>query len=577
MHLDTFIFSALLLLAVTSVAVTLFRHLGLGSILGLLIAGVVVGPHSPGPYVTAHVEDVRHFTELGVVLLMFVIGLEMRPTRLWSMRRYLFGLGSLQILLVGLAITLYVSIGVKSWQTALLIGLTLSLSSTAFVMQLLQERGELASKHGSGTFAILLMQDLAVVPLLALVALLSNNTAISSSIPLWQQLLILAGIFAVLWIFGLKIVPMALEWLARHDNREAFLLVVLLAVFFAAWMMHRAGLSMALGAFIMGMLLSGSSYNMQIRAFIEPYKGLLMSLFFVAVGMSIDLGALTERPLLFIGHTVVLISIKLLVLFPLAIAFGYSRGEATRITFLLAQAGEFGFVLFGSALALKVIDEEIFLMAVAVISLSMMFTPLLIRLGDWLARYLEKSSHGSSVPAREGLELEERSVLIGGYGRVGHTVATLLQTSGIPFIAFDTNPAHVKRGTANGHPVLYGDISDPELLAAAHAERSSLVVLTIDHGPTVMRAVSHFRNTYPRIPVIARARDLEASGQLLKAGATQAFPEAIEASLRLGAEALKMVGASEDNVQLLMDGIRSGGYQMVQQEKKVNPSPGKVG
>ncbi|WP_029134974.1 cation:proton antiporter [Sedimenticola selenatireducens] len=577
MHLDTFIFSALLLLAVTSVAVTLFRHLGLGSILGLLIAGVVVGPHSPGPYVTAHVEDVRHFTELGVVLLMFVIGLEMRPTRLWSMRRYLFGLGSLQILLVGLAITLYVSIGVKSWQTALLIGLTLSLSSTAFVMQLLQERGELASKHGSGTFAILLMQDLAVVPLLALVALLSNNTAISSSIPLWQQLLILAGIFAVLWIFGLKIVPMALEWLARHDNREAFLLVVLLAVFFAAWMMHRAGLSMALGAFIMGMLLSGSSYNMQIRAFIEPYKGLLMSLFFVAVGMSIDLGALTERPLLFIGHTVVLISIKLLVLFPLAIAFGYSRGEATRITFLLAQAGEFGFVLFGSALALKVIDEEIFIMSVAVISLSMMFTPLLIRLGDWLARYLEKSSHGSSAPSREGLELEERSVLIGGYGRVGHTVATLLQTSGIPFIAFDTNPAHVKRGTANGHPVLYGDISDPELLAAAHAERSSLVVLTIDHGPTVMRAVSHFRNTYPRIPVIARARDLEASGQLLKAGATQAFPEAIEASLRLGAEALKMVGASEDNVQLLMDGIRSGGYQMVQQEKKVNPSPGKVG
>jgi len=576
-HLDTFIFSALLLLAVTSVAVTLFRHLGLGSILGLLIAGVVVGPHSPGPYVTAHVEDVRHFTELGVVLLMFVIGLEMRPTRLWSMRRYLFGLGSLQILLVGLAITLYVSIGVKSWQTALLIGLTLSLSSTAFVMQLLQERGELASKHGSGTFAILLMQDLAVVPLLALVALLSNNTAISSSIPLWQQLLILAGIFAVLWIFGLKIVPMALEWLARHDNREAFLLVVLLAVFFAAWMMHRAGLSMALGAFIMGMLLSGSSYNMQIRAFIEPYKGLLMSLFFVAVGMSIDLGALTERPLLFIGHTVVLISIKLLVLFPLAIAFGYSRGEATRITFLLAQAGEFGFVLFGSALALKVIDEEIFIMSVAVISLSMMFTPLLIRLGDWLARYLEKSSHGSSAPSREGLELEERSVLIGGYGRVGHTVATLLQTSGIPFIAFDTNPAHVKRGTANGHPVLYGDISDPELLAAAHAERSSLVVLTIDHGPTVMRAVSHFRNTYPRIPVIARARDLEASGQLLKAGATQAFPEAIEASLRLGAEALKMVGASEDNVQLLMDGIRSGGYQMVQQEKKVNPSPGKVG
>jgi glutathione-regulated potassium-efflux system protein KefB len=570
-YLDSFIFSALLLLAVTSVAVALFRHLGLGSILGLLIAGVVVGPHSPGPYVTAHVEDVRHFTELGVVLLMFVIGLEMRPTRLWSMRRYLFGLGSLQILLVGLAITLYVSMGMDSWPTALLIGLTLSLSSTAFVMQLLQERGELASRHGTGTFAILLMQDLAVVPLLALVPLLSDETAIASGIPLWQQLLILAGMFAVLWLFGLRIVPLALEWLARHDNREAFLLVVLLAVFFAAWMMHQAGLSMALGAFIMGMLLSGSNYNMQIRAFIEPYKGLLMSLFFVAVGMSIDLGALAEQPLMFIGHTMVLVGIKLAVLFPLAIAFGYSRGEATRITFLLAQAGEFGFVLFGSALALKVIDEGTFIMAVAVISLSMLITPLLIRFGDRLARSLEGEQRAGDDHTAKGVEVAERSVLIGGYGRVGHTVATLLQASGIPFVAFDTNPDHVKRGQADGLPVHYGDISDPELLAAAHVERCSLVVLTIDRSATVLHAVSHLRNTYPRIPVIARARDLEASAHLLKAGATQAFPEAIEASLRLGAEALRLVGAPEDNVQLLMEGIRSRGYQLVQQGKNSGP------
>ncbi|WP_428623506.1 cation:proton antiporter [Sedimenticola sp.] len=572
MHLDTFIFSALLLLAVTSVAVALFRHLGLGSILGLLIAGVVVGPHSPGPYVTDHVEDVRHFTELGVVLLMFVIGLEMRPERLWSMRRNLFGLGSLQIILVGLAITLYVSLSVNSWPTALLIGLTLSLSSTAFVMQLLQERGELASQHGNATFAILLMQDLAVVPLLAMVPLLSESTPISSGIPMWQQLLILTGMFVVLWIFGLKIVPMALEWLARHDNREAFLLVVLLAVFFAAWMMHQAGLSMALGAFIMGMLLSGSSYNMQVRAFIEPYKGLLMSLFFVAVGMSINLGALAERPMAFIGHTTVLIGIKLLVLFPLAIAFGYSRGDATRITFLLAQAGEFGFVLFGSALALGVINADIFIMAVAVISLSMLFTPLLIQLGDGLAKRLDKVTLSNAEHTTSGLQMAERSVLIGGYGRVGHTVATLLQTSGIQFIAFDTNPLHVERGNSNGHQVLYGDISDPELLAAAHVERSSLVVLTIDHGPTMLRAVSHIRNVYPSLPVIARARDLEASAQLLKAGATQAFPEAIEASLRLGAEALKMAGLPEDSVQLLIEGIRGHGYKIVQEEKVTSSS-----
>jgi glutathione-regulated potassium-efflux system ancillary protein KefC len=566
MHLDSFIVSALLLLAATSVAVALFRHIGLGSVLGLLVAGVVVGPHSPGPYVTAHVDDVRNFTELGVVLLLFVIGLEMKPGRLWSLRRELFGLGSLQILLTGLVIALYVFMSTAQWSTALLFGLSLSLSSTAFVMQLLAERGELASRHGIGSFAILLMQDLTVVPLLALVPLLSETAAITHGIPLWQQLLILACMFAVLLLFGLRVVPYALDWLARHDSREAFLLVVLLAVFFAAWAIHQSGLSMALGAFIMGMLLSGSRYNMQIRALVEPYKGLLMSLFFVAVGMSIDLGELAQRPQEFVAHTLVLVIIKLLVLFPLALAFGYRSGDAVRIAFLLAQAGEFGFVLFGSALVLKVIDEAVFVMAVGVISLSMLLTPMLVRAGNALATRLENRGNevgkqGEAIP-----ETVEPMVLIGGYGRMGHTVATLLQSSGIPFVAFDTNPARVAQGRADDHSVLYGDISDPALLAATHAERARLIVLTLDHADTTLRAVQMLRNTYPRIPIIARARDLEASARLLEAGATQAYPEAIEASLRLGATALRMVGVPSDNLDLLIQGVRERDYELVRDE-----------
>jgi len=564
-HLESFIVSALLLLAVTSVAVTLFRHLGLGSVLGLLVAGMVVGPHSPGPYVTDHVEDVRHFTELGVVLLLFVIGMEMHPSRLWSMRRDLFGLGSLQILLTGVALTLYMLLSIESWQTALLIGFTLSLSSTAFVMQLLQERGEFASSHGTGGFAVLLMQDLSAVPLLALVPLLSNTAAITSGIPLWEQLLILFGMFAVLGVFGLRVVPFALEWLARHNNRDAFLLVVLLAVFLAAWAMHQAGLSMALGAFTMGMLLSGSRYNMQIRAYVEPFKGLLMSLFFVAVGMSIDLSELATRPLEFLGHTAVLIGIKLAVLFPLALAFGYSRGDSMRITCLLAQAGEFGFVLFGSALVLEVIDEATFIMGVAVISLSMLVTPLLVRFGDKLARHLE-SEHGEPQGRPADMpEVSEGRVIIGGYGRMGHTVATLLQTSGVPFLAFDTNPERVELGRDRGQPVMYGNIADHELLTAAQVEHAALVVLTIDHSPTVLRIVSHLNNVYPKVPVIARARDLEVSARLLEAGATQAFPEAIEASLRLGAETLRMVGAPADNIELLIQGVRDEGYELVRE------------
>jgi len=567
-HLDSFIVSALILLAATSVAVALFRRLGLGSMLGLLVAGIVIGPHSPGPYVTAHVDDVRHFTELGVVLLLFVIGLEMKPGRLWSLRGDLFGLGLLQILLTGLVVTFYASLGVESWKTALLIGLTLSLSSTAFVMQLLEERGEFASIHGSGAFAVLLMQDLSVVLLLAFVPLLSDTSSIGPGVPLWEQSIILVGMFTALWVFGRRVVPLALEWLARHDNREAFLLVVLLAVFAAAWAMHKAGVSIALGGFVMGMLLSGSRYNLQIRAHVEPYKGLLMSLFFVAVGMSIDLHELAARPLEFVGHTAVLIILKLAVLLPLALAFGYARGDAVRITFYLAQAGEFGFVLFGSALVLEVIDEAVFAMAVGVISFSLLMTPFLIRVGNGLACRLEGRRCASKWVPADILEAPEPRVLIGGYGRMGHTVATLLQVSGIPFVAFDTSPERVEQGQDYGHPVQYGDISDPELLAAVHAERASLVVLTIDHGPTALRTVSHLRNAYPRVPVIARARDLEASAQLLRVGATQAFPETIEASLRLGAKALQMVGAPADSVDLLLQGARQKGYELVRENDK---------
>lgn len=232
----------------------------------------------------------------------------------------------------------------------------------------------------------------------------------------------------------------------------------------------------------------------------------------------------------FAGHTAAFIGIKLVVLFPLALAFGYSRGDSVRITFLLAQSGEFGFVLLGSALVLSAIDEATFIMAVAVISLSMLMTPLLVRVGDRLSNRLEGGRAAAETASTELPDESERPVLIGGYGRMGHTIAMLLQASGVPFVAFDTDPKRVQEGRANGQTVLYGDISDPELLAATHAERASLVVLTIDHGATTLRAVSHLRNTCPRVQIIARARDLEACTHLLRAGATQAFPEAIEAS-----------------------------------------------
>ncbi len=567
MQLDSFVFSAMLLLAVASLSVALFKRLGLGSVLGLLVAGIAVGPHSPGPYVTTQVEDVRHFTELGVVMLLFLIGLEMKPQRLWAMRREVFGLGSLQVLLSGLAIGLYAMLFLENRGVALLIGLTLALSSTAFVMQILEERGEVASPHGRTTFAVLLMQDLAIVPLLALVPLLATSSPAPEAGSLGGQALLVAGMLGLVWGLGRYVLPTALERMARQGNREGFFLVVMLAVFTSAWATHMAGLSMALGAFLMGLLLSSTRYNYQIEALVEPYKGLLMSLFFVAVGMSIDIAALAQAPLLFALHVSAIIAIKLGVLLGLLLLFGFERPLAVKVAFLLVQGGEFGFVLFGAAHALGVIDNATFALSVGVISTSMLLTPLLVKLGDRLSASLARRVPVSEGPYRfsEGMEGEAR-VVIAGYGRVGHTVATLLQGSSVPYIAFDNNTAHVAEGQADGRPVYYGDISDPKLMARAHLERVVAVVLTIDRPQAMLKAVTLLRSSYPHLKIIARARDLMAVSALLEAGATGAYPEALEASLRLGAEVLEAIGVADESVDLLLHGVRRQNYALVREE-----------
>lgn len=571
MHLDTFITSALLVLIATSIAVTLFKYLHLGSVLGLLVAGIIVGPHSVGPVVTQHVEDVRHFTELGVVLLLFLIGLEMKPSQLWAMRRDVLGLGSLQILLSGLAIGLYFMAYQQRWEVALLIGMTFALSSTAFVLQLLQEKGEIASKQGTTAFSILLMQDMAVVPLLAVVPLMSIAAPMSGTVGRWEQLLIIIAAIVLLSAFGRYVIPATLNILARQRNKEGFLLVVILAVIFAAWAMHLAGASMALGAFIMGVSLSGCRFRHQIQAYIEPFKGILLGLFFVAVGMSIDFRALAVEIDLFAQHTVIIITLKVLVLFVLVLAFGYSRNIAIKVSLLLAQGGEFGFVLFASAKALQVIDDSTFIHAIGIISVSMLLTPVMVHLANRLSARLGRYDEDKGYGFEDSIDNSpSNKVIIGGYGRVGHAVAVLLQQSGVPFVAFDTNYKLVKQGQEDGLPVYYGDIGDLDLLTTAHAEHALLVILTIDHGATAERAVSHIRNSFPNVPVIARARDLASVSRLMEVGATHAYPEALESSLRLGALALQMLNIPDENVDLLMKGVRSDDYKLVEQSERAD-------
>jgi glutathione-regulated potassium-efflux system ancillary protein KefC len=409
MELETFITSAVILLVVASIMVILFRHLGLGSIAGLLVAGIIVGPHTPGPYITTHVQGVRSFAELGVVLLLFVIGLEIKPARLWALRGRVFGLGTLQIILTAGLITAYALLTHWSWKPSLMIGLTMAVSSTALVMQTLQERGEIASPHGSSAFGVLLMQDLAIVPMLALIPALASPGAASLNIPGWKQFSVIVGLLALVWVFGRYIVPFGLERLAHQRNREGFVMASILSVLLSAWAMHQAGLSLALGAFLMGMLLSGSRYSMQIEAYIEPYKGLLTSLFFVAVGMSVDPGSIVARPLAFIEIVVAVIAIKIVVMFLLCLPFGMGRAAAVRVSFLLAQGGEFGFVLLTSASASAVIDDSTFVAGIGVISVSMLFSPLLAKLGYYFAARSERRREGreASYPTGERAAIGE--------------------------------------------------------------------------------------------------------------------------------------------------------------------------
>lgn len=561
MELDSqFLLSTVWLLVIATLAVGLFSRAGLGSILGLLVAGVVVGPYTPGPVLTEDVGAVRHFTELGVVLLLFLIGTEMRPSRLWSMRREVFGLGGLQILVTGAAITLYGLLQASNWQAAVLTGLTLSLSSTALVMQMLHERGETASPHGSAAFAVLLMQDLAVVPLLALIPFLAGQGSVSPGMPLWQQAGTVVGMIGLILVFGRFVVPRVLDQLMRGQNREGFLLAVMLGVFVAAWATDQAGLSMALGGFLMGMLLSGSRYRYQIQAHVEPYKGLLMSLFFVAVGMSIDVQAVAAQPGQLALQVVLIVLIKILVMVGLGLGFRLGPATAVRVGFLLGQAGEFGFVLLGAAKGTGVITDGHFVVGAALISVSMMLTPPLIRLGNALAARLEHQAPGATEAGAPEVA-SPGQVVIGGYGRVGHSVAVLLHQSGVPIIVFETDPVRVAQGHADKLPVYFGDISDPHLLASWHIEQAALVVLAVDHPRTALRALTHLRNACPDLPVIARAKDLESAGHLTSAGATRVYPEILESSLRLGSEALRILGVGGDEVDHLIEGVRSTRYE----------------
>lgn len=544
----------LALLAAAVVAVVISTRLGMGSVLGYIGAGIAIGPSASG--LISDAENLRHIGEFGVVFLLFMIGLELKPKRLWIMRHLVFGLGGAQVLVCGLLFTAIAHyVFYHDWPAAIAIGFGFSLSSTAFGMQLLSEAGEVNSQHGRSSFAILLFQDLAVVPIMIVLPLLVTGTAGASDDIAWSVLQGAAILVAAL-IAGHYAIGPVLHAVARIGNVDTFVAFALLMVLGYAWAMEEAGLSLAMGAFMAGMLLAESEYRHQIEADILPFRGLLLGLFFMGVGMSLDVGVILDHAGQIALGMFGLLGSKAVLIALVALAWRLPLKVALRSGFLLSQAGEFGFVIFSLTDQLGIIDDEVRDVLVAVTVISMVATPLMQRLGAYLAGRIGDAQPDVPVPA----EQPERPVIIAGFGRVGETVAKMLKLADVPYVAIDANADTVTRARERGFKVYFGNAARQEVLRSVGAAHARLLVVTLDNPHLAEALVHSTRRLYPDLPIHIRVHDWNAADAFKKIGVTHAMPETVESSLRLGASALEAVGVEPEKRKQVFEELSADGF-----------------
>lgn len=529
------------LLAAAVLAVSLFRLMNLSSILGYVAAGLVIGPW--GLRLIHNIESISKIAEFGVVLLLFIIGLELQPTRLWVMRRIVFGLGSAQVVLCTLLLggAAYL-LGLPPF-AAFIVGFGLSLSSTPLVLQVLAERNQLKSPHGRSAFGILLFQDLAVLPVLAVLPLMSRATPSTQTADgaLWPILVKLVAVMAVVVIGGRLLLRPALRVVARVRVSEVFTAAALLTVIATALLANLAGLSMSLGAFLAGVLLADSEFRHELEADIEPFKGLLLGLFFIVVGMSANLGLLMSQPLKLLGVTAGLMLIKLLAVTLIARLTRHKGDSAWRLGFTLPTGGEFAFVLFTLATGERLLDAETADLLILAVTLSMMLGPLLLILQDVAAtRWL-------APPAAPFDDIDEGDtpVIIAGFGRFGQIVARVLRVRRIPFTALDSNQTSVDFVRGFGNDVYYGDATRLDLLRAAGADKAKVFVLAIDDVEASIRTAQLIREQFPKLKIFARARNRQHAFALMDAGVTNIIRETLLSSLELATSVLQELGDSQ--------------------------------
>jgi glutathione-regulated potassium-efflux system ancillary protein KefC len=539
-HVPAWLSNSLIYLSAAVIAVPLSRYIGLGSILGYLAAGIVIGPW--GLSLVSNVDDILHFAEFGVVLMLFLVGLELEPRRLWSLRRPIFGWGSAQVLgCAALLFAVFVASG-AAWQVALVAGLGLALSSTAIALQVMAERNLLPTSSGQAGFSILLFQDVAAIPILALLPLLAVGGPApgTEATPAWLTAGKIVGVIAAIVLGGRLLLRPVLRWIARSRTPEIFTAAALLLVVAIAALMQLVGMSMALGAFLAGVLLAESEYRRELETDIEPFKGLLLGLFFIAVGMSIDFGALAERPVAMALIVVALLVLKAAVVWVIAKPMGIPLQERPVFTVLLAQGGEFAFVVFQAATLNDVLPSATASLLVGAVAVSMLLGPLLLVLVDrWVMPRLD--GLGRKPPA-ELDELQHEPVIIAGFGRYGQMVGRLLNAEGYVATVLDHDADMIEAARAFGYKVFYGDATRLDMLRTAGAATAKVFVVAVDDREQSLRIVDLVREHFPHLELVARARDVPHWNDLRDRGVLRVDREVFESSLRTGRRVLELLG-----------------------------------
>ncbi|EKP12920.1 monovalent cation:proton antiporter-2 (CPA2) family protein [Leptospira borgpetersenii] len=566
---DNLLVTLIVFLSAAVISVPFFKKIGLGSVVGYLIGGIIIGPWGIG--LITNVDSILHISEFGVILLLFLIGLELKPQRLWILKKPIFGLGGLQVILTFFFFFTILSFLDMEKSQVIVISISISLSSTAFALQLLGEKNELKTMHGRSVFAILLFQDLAVIPIMAILPFLTESVADPGSQGSIKQVAVATGTILTVILAGRFLARPLFKLVASSGNHEIFTALSLLIVIGASLLMDQVGLSMALGSFLGGVILADSEYRHELESNLEPFKGLFLGLFFLAVGMSINLSEVLKDPILVLFSALILILVKATVLFFIGKISNHSNETSLNLSVTIAQGGEFAFVILGVGVSLSILPKERADLVIAIVTLSMGLTPILGIFKDKIAELIFKKDQNFKEDTIE----EQNRVIIAGFGRFGQIIARMLFVHRIGFTALEHNPDQVNVARKFGYKIYYGDASKLSLLRSAGAEQADLFILAVQDIDISIKVAELIKKHFPNLTIIARARNREHVFKLMELGIQIIRRDTFASALELAGETLRKLGFMDSEVEKKIKKFRAhdeltlkGQFQIRNDEKE---------